>query len=210
MTRGRLLAVSAAAACLGLALLLGLAGLDALRWRGQLERGDVAFAAAPVPPRSWAAETRLPAGLTRSLLGVGDDLSFREAVRRFGLATPWQPARSPHDLALRSEAEAALARIERGGGDRAQRAHAALLRGILSFEEARADSQQAGVLLRRALVEFRVAARLAPADEDAKADVELVLRLLQEASDSASAGGGGERPNVVASGAGAATSGSGY
>ncbi len=66
------------------------------------------------------------------------------------------------------------------------------------------------MLLRRALVEFRAAARLAPAGEDAKADVELVLRLLQEASNGASAGGGGERPNVFASGAGAATSGSGY
>jgi len=208
VTRGRLLAV-ASASCLGLALLLGLAGLDALRWRGQLERGDVAFSAAS-PPRSWAAETRLPAGLTRSLLGVADDLSAREAVRRFDIATPWRPARSQHDLALRSEAEAALARIERGGGDAAQRAHAALLRGILSFEEARGDQQQAGVLLRRALVEFRTAARLDPAGDDARADVELVLRLLQEAAEGASAGGGGERPNIVASGAGAATSGSGY
>ncbi len=209
MTRGRLLA-AAAVASLGLALVLGLAGLDALRWRGQIERGDVAFSVGPAPPRSWAAETRLPAGLTRSLLGVGDDVSLREAVRGFMVATPWQPARNSHELALRSEAEAALARIERGDGHRAQRAHAALLRGILSFEEARADSQQAGVLLRRALVEFRTAARLAPASEDARADVELVLRLLQEAADSTSAGGGGERPNVVASGAGAATSGSGY
>lgn len=210
MTRGRILAAALAAVCLCLATVLALAGLDALGWRGHIERGDVAFASSPGQPRSWAPETTLPAAITRSLLGVGDDLAFRSAVRRFRLSAPWRPARSAHDLALRSQAESDLARVERDGGDGARSAQAALLRGVLAFEEARGDSQQAPVLLRRALVQFRTAARLDPGSEDAKANVELVLRLLQEASTGSSAGGGGERPNIVGSGAGAASSGSGY
>lgn len=208
MTRHRILA-AASVLSLAVASALFLAGIDALRWRGQVERGDVVFASAPQLPRSWVPETSLPVGVTRSLLGVDDDLAFRAAVRHFRVSRPWEPAQSAHDLALRGQAEAELARVG-GSGASTRRAYAALLRGILAFEEARGDSQQAGVLLRRALVQFRAATRLDPGSEDAKADVELVLRVLEEAAKGASAAGSGERPNTVASGAGAATSGSGY
>jgi hypothetical protein len=65
------------------------------------------------------------------------------------------------------------------------------------------------VLLRRAAASFRDAIRRDPSYEDAKFNLELTLRLLQQGG-APSGGGGGGRTDTPASGAGAASTGRGY
>jgi hypothetical protein len=199
---GGLVAIAAAAALLVLAL-------DVLRWRGHVEAADLRFAAATGNTAMWEPETVLPVGASRSLLALEDDLAYRRVVQRFRTSRIGLPARELNDVARKGRVEAELARLERAGGDPHRGSLVANLQGALAFEEAREDSGQSAVLLRRSLGSFRKAIRLDGGNEDAKYNLELVLRLLQQVENESGPGGGGQR-GTVGSGAGAATGGSGY
>ncbi|MBA2475527.1 MAG: hypothetical protein H0V40_06185 [Actinobacteria bacterium] len=210
MSRRRLLGLAAVVAALAGAVVLTLLGLDALRWRGHLDEADQQFARAPGGSSLWEPDLRLPAGLTRRLLGVEDDLRYRRALQSFRLSRPTLPPRELADVARRSRAETELARTGRREQDAARRSQLATLRGALTFEEARGDEGQAAVFLRRSITDFREAIRLDPRNEDARYDLELVLRLLRNVESESGGGGGGERGDTPASGAGAASEGGGY
>ena len=90
MTGRRLAGAGAAVVLLVLAALLGLLALDVLRWGTHMSEHDVALAAAPTV-QGLEPETRLPAGISRRLLGVGDDLEFRQALQLFRLSRPGLP-----------------------------------------------------------------------------------------------------------------------
>jgi len=207
--RGAVAATAVVVALAGSFVLVALAA-DLLRWSNELERGDAVFAAG-VPPQQaeWEPETTLPAGVSRSLLAVGDDLAYRGAVRRFWLSRPRQPIRVFADVTRRTGAEREVARVAEQDASPARRAHLAILRGALLLEEARASPVQRGVFVRRAITEFKRAATLEPGNEDALYDLELALRLLRR-SGSAPGEGGASRSPLPAPGAGAATSGSGF
>jgi hypothetical protein len=199
---GGLVAIAAAAVLLVLAL-------DVLRWRGHVEAADLRFAAVAGDARMWEPETLLPVGVSRSLLALEDDLAFRRAVQRFRVSRIGQPSRDLNDVARKGRVETELARLERTGADPHRGSLVANLQGALAFEEAREDSGQSTVLLRRSLGSFRKAIRLDGGNEDAKYNLELVLRRLQRAANEGGPGGGGQR-GTVGSGAGAATGGTGY
>jgi hypothetical protein len=200
---GGLLAIAASVALFVLAL-------DVLRWRNHVEAADLRFAAGAGTAGMWEPDTILPAGTSRSLLALDDDLDHRRAVQRFRVSRVGEPARSQDDVARRGRLEAELARLDRSDPDAARRSRVANLQGALALELARDDQGQQAVLLRRSADGFRRAVRLDPANEDAKYNLELVLRLLEQAENDASAAGGGERGDTEGSGAGAATSGTGY
>lgn len=205
-------ALAAAAVVLALACSLVLVALaaDLLRWDRELERGDAVFAAgAPVRQAAWEPETTLPAGVSRSMLAVGDDLAYRGAVRRFWLSRPREPLREFADVTRRSGAEREVARVADQDASAVRRAHLAILRGALLLEEARASSVQREVFVRRAISEFKRAATLDPGNEDALYNLELALRLLRRAGSTQGEGGASRAP-LPAPGAGAATSGSGF
>ncbi len=206
----RALALPLALAALAAAAFLVVLGIDVLQWRGDLKRADLRFEAAAGNSDMWRSDTRLPVGLSRGLLDVDDDIEFREVLQQFALARVREQPRDQRDLAKRGAVETELARAGELplGGDR--RSRLANLSGALSFEEARFDEAQRATFLRRSLAEFREAIQLDPGNEDAKYNLELVLRLIQSAANESSAGGGGARGDTQASGAGAASSGSGY
>jgi hypothetical protein len=199
---GGLVAIAAAAALFVLAL-------DVLRWRGHVEAADLRFAARTGDAGMWEPETLLPARASRALLQLEDDLEYRRAVQRFRVSRIGLPARELTDVARRGRVEAELARLERDDGHPHRRSLVSNLQGALAFEEAREDSGQSAVLLRRSLGSFRRSIRLDPGNDDAKYNLELVLRLLQRLGDESGPGGGGRR-GTIGSGAGAATGGSGY
>jgi hypothetical protein len=200
---GGVLAIAAAVALFVLAL-------DVLRWRGHLDAADLRFAASSGDAAMWEPETVLPTGVSRSLLALEDDLAYRRAVQRFRVSRIGQPAREQNDVARKGRVEAELARLDRTDGDERRRSLVANLQGAVAFEEARDDSGQAAVLLRRSLQSFRRAIARDPGNEDAKYNLELVLRLLERVENESGPGGGGERGDTRGSGAGAATAGSGY
>ena len=168
------------------------------------------YAAGTGAPRMWEPVDMWLPGATRTLLGVEDDVELRRALQRFRLARVRQAPRTQQEVNLRSAVEADLARLGRGGGNTGQKSLAAVLRGALAFEEARLGGEQPTIFLRRSLTAFREAIRLDPSNEDAKYDVELVLRLLETVSGDASGGTGAQRGNVTARGAGSGSSGTGF
>jgi hypothetical protein len=204
------LIVAGGIAAIALAFVLLVLALDVLRWRGQLDAADLRFDAASGNAAMWQPETILPTHVSRSLLALGDDVAYRRAVQRFRVSRIGQPAREQADVARKGRVESELARLDRGDVDARRRSLVANLQGVLAFEEARDDEGQRAVLLRRSLESFRRAIALDGRNDDAKYNLELVLRLLQQAENDSGPGAGGQRGDVRGSGAGAATSGSGY
>lgn len=204
------MALPLALAAVAAAAFLVVLGLDVLRWGDDLERADLRYEAVAGERDMWQADTILPAALSRDLLDVEEDVQFREVLQQFALARVRETPRDQRDLAKRGAVETELARLGEQplGGPRLSRL--ANMSGALSFEEARFDEGQRATFLRRSLAEFREAIQLDPANEDARYNLELVLRLIQSVEQESGAGGGGARGDTQASGAGAATSGSGY
>lgn len=206
----RPVALALAVVATAVAAFLVVLGLDVLSWRGDMERADLRFEAVAGERDMWRADTILPAGLSRELLDVDEDIAYREVLQQFGIARVRQPVRDQRDLARRGAVETQLAQIGEEPLGPERLSMLANLSGALAFEEARFDEGQRATFLRRSLAEFREAIKLDPANEDAKYNLELVLRLIVNAQNESSAGGGGARGDTQASGAGAATSGSGY
>ena len=206
----RVVAILGAVACFVLAGVLLLTALDVARWQSALESGDVRYRAAPQEDDLWQPAQTVPFGAAESLLGVDDDVDFREALRALRLAGVAQAESSDPRLALRrSEARSLMAAIAEGDADRWRRSRAMTLLGVISFASALSDSQDQESLQRDALARFRGAIELDPDNDEAKANLELALRRDAEAGES----GGGDDPTPGgqgARGAGAGEAGGGY
>src|SRR5262249_8471393 len=79
LRRGRLLLAVAALAVAAVAAVLA---SDLRAWNEAVAAGDRTFAVHPAQAR-WNPATVLPAGLSRDLLGISDDLDYRHAVQAF-------------------------------------------------------------------------------------------------------------------------------
>lgn len=207
MTGGRLAAGTAVVLLFAAALALAVLAADVARTERALEQGDARFGAVAGRGGMWEADTILPAGVARSVLGVDDDLAYRTAMQRFRLSRPRRPVEQFSQLAVRAGADRALARAAQDESDPRRRSSLHNLRGALALEEARLGSDSAPPI-RRAVTQFRLAAELDPGNADAQYNLELALRLL--ARSGTTSGGSGERASTPASGAGSGTSGSGY
>lgn len=202
------LGAAAVVALLLTAVALLVVAADVLRWERALDRGDAAFTSGAVREAAWDAETTA-GGAARSLLGVGDDLAYRAAVRRFWLSGPRQPIREFADVTRRTGAEREVARVAELESDPRRRAQLAIFRGALLLEEARNSPAQRDVFVRRAIGEFRRAASADPTNEAALYNLELALRLLRRGGNDSDSGQNSRSP-LPAPGAGAATSGGGF
>lgn len=206
----RLATIVGAVACFALAGIVLLTALDVARWQGALRSGDVRYRAAPQEEDLWQPGQTIPFGLGAALLGVEDDVRFREALRTLRLAGVAQVESSDPRLALRrSEARSLIAAIAESDSDPRRRSRAMTLLGAISFASALSDSQDQDALQRDALARFRGAIELEPDNDEAKANLELALRRDAEAGES----GGGDDPTPGgqgARGAGAGEAGGGY
>jgi hypothetical protein len=202
--------IAGALVCFALAAVLTLLALDVARWRTAIEHGDVRYRVAPGERGLWESEETVPSHAARSLLGVEDDVAFREALRALGLAGIAAPDSSDPSLAVRrSEARAQVAAVAESDAEPSRRSRAMSLLGVLSFASAIAEPQDQGPLLQDALARFRSALELDPDNAEAKANLEVGLQREEEAGES----GGGQNPTPGgqgAQGAGAGQAGSGY
>jgi hypothetical protein len=169
---------------LGLAVFLGLTGFDVLRWRGQLDRGEVALAARSADPTIWEPHTVLPRAVSRSVLGAGEGVAYARAVQHYELA---RRSRGPGFLQNPVLPKAQFALLRFGQGDRpaSDRSHALTMYGVLLYGGLAAQDLSVVVVLDRTIDQFRKAIELDPDNAAAKYDLEHMLRLVQ-------ATGGGE------------------
>ena len=161
-----------------LATLAALVARDAAALQPGLDGSDLAVKAQPAAERLWKIDTRLP--YAKDALGVEDDLLYRRALRAF--AVDARRADNPYDFdrpAFRAEAQATLGSVERTRElSPAQRSKAATLQGVLTFDEATADPINGPALIRRALGDFERAVKIDPTNEEAKYNLEFLLRVL--------------------------------
>jgi hypothetical protein len=206
--RGLLLALAA----LALALATGLALLarDVGRWEDRLAEDDGQFQVTPGRRGLWRVETTLPAGTARSLLDLDDDLAFRRAVRLFRLGRPRDDATGHSEwTTLQNESRSQLARVLELDADPPRRSRAENLLGALDFAEGLRNPAGGAALLGRGAAHFARAIELDPADENAKVNLELVLRRQGQRPRSPAAGRG-DGSAQRGRGAGQSSSGSGY
>ena len=207
----RTVRIAAAIAALAAAVLLGLLALDVQRVADTFREDDLRFQRNPGEANLWVTEeeTRLPRDAAGRLLAVEDDRQFRSGVRFFRLSGLRSQSRSIEQSIFQQAAELDLSRVARTDANLRRRSTAANLRGVINLVEA-ATGDEPGELLRRSLAEFREAIRLDPANDEAKYNLELVLQIASETGAPEDEGGGGGRGDTPASGAGAASSGTGY
>lgn len=194
---------------LALAAFLAVLAVDVLRVEQRISADDVRFQRTPGEAALWKVDGILPGDLAWKGLQVADDVQYRSAVRFFRLSGLRSQSRTFEQGAFQQAAELELSRVGRGGLSRRQRSLAANLRGVLSLVEA-ATSDTPGQFLQRSLAEFREAIRLDEGNDDARYNLELVLQISSETSPDSDEGGGGARGDTPASGAGAASAGTGY
>jgi hypothetical protein len=175
------LALLGAAALLGLAVLLALLALDVRTWDRTIAAADARFKANPSPQGLWQASEVLPFEPARKLLDIEDDLEYRRGVRLFRLGQPREPVLGfPRLPGFRAQAEAVIGDVAEQEGGPARRARLLNLLGILALARAAEEDVQTANLLRESIAIFRRAIAMDPASEEAKTNLELVLRLRQE------------------------------
>jgi hypothetical protein len=209
--RRRAALAAGAVVCFGLAAVLVLMAVDATRWRAALPRDDVRYRAAP-EETLWHPSLLVPGDPARLVLGVGDDVRFREAVQSLRQGRLDLGFTSDPTLALpRAEAQSRLAKIAQGDGSAQRRARAIGLLGVISFAGSFYETRGQAELVAEAVSDFQAAIAIDPANDEAKANLEQALQRRKVLSALAGVGATDPTPGGAGSrGAGAANSGSGY
>ena len=196
-------------AALAAAAALAVFASDVLAAQSTMKRDDLRFRVSPDARGLWKVEGRTPS--LKSVLRLEDDLAWRVAAQRFQLSRARANiAYDPTRKSSRAETQAGMASAETHELTAGQSSALANFSAILAYEEAVGDPQNGPTLLRKSTDEFRRAIRLQPANEEAKFNLELLLRLVEseeeQRRDQAGAGTGGND----AVGASAAQGGTGY
>lgn len=207
MSRRDVTSLAAGVACLAAAAALALFARDVRAWPDTFRQGDALLRAQPGGARPWESPDRIAFRPAQRVLAVGDDVTFRRAVRLYELSdsSPFSAgsAGAPPSQAARR----LFLRIDRAQGDPKLRSRAANFLGVMTYNSGAfidaSFSRQAARLFRRAIL-------LDPANEEAKFNLELMMYTSPEQPSSGDSGGGGGRSQPDAGGAGLTPPGRGY
>jgi hypothetical protein len=156
--------------CLVLAVAAVLLARDTWHVHSALVDGDLRAAVTPVDQKTWSADTTVPFDLGSRLLGVRDDLAFRQLVARAHAVSA--PPANPQAQRRRAPIEEALA-VTESDPDHVRASEAANVLGVLYSSDPSLPGRPAA---EKALAEFTNAVRLDPNNETAKANLELLLQ----------------------------------
>lgn len=172
--------VAAVLALVGAVVLLLLA-LDVRRYEHRIAADDAALAANPARPNLWRPTQVIPFGAARGMLGISDDLAYRDGLRLFLLGRPWLfseliPVRVN---AYRDSAQAQLSEFVQHDPDTARRSRELNLLGVLSSVNVTPlDPAHRLNGLVRAALSYRDAILTDERDEAPKFNLEVSLRML--------------------------------
>jgi len=182
--RALALRAAGAAVCLAAAVILLLVALDARAWSSRFPADDLRYRRMPTAHGLWQPRELSPFHVDRSILGIGDDISYRKALREFRLGRPLEAIFEPQVTTHRVFAEIALTNVIRSTTDHARASQAANLLGVLGFAMATQDVGQRATFLNNAITAFRAAIALDQSNDDALFNLEYALDQLK---------GGGEQ-----------------
>ncbi|HEY3922077.1 MAG TPA: hypothetical protein VGL76_08175 [Gaiellaceae bacterium] len=170
--------VVAAVVLLALAVVAGLLAADLRSWRSAIESGDVRFAQQPAAAR-WQANTALPFDPAFHIIGLSGQLAFRRAEKRFVAVSAEGNGvdNGFRESAARGALETVLTRLARSS-DSFQASAADNLLGALTFLDSTQKGPSGPAPVERSEADFEAAVQANPANEDAKFNLELLLREL--------------------------------
>jgi len=200
----RAMKIAGAAVLIAVAVFAALLAGDVRSVPIAFTQGDAAYAVTP-HRATWVPSTRL-GGAATDLLGAGDDIAFRRALRLYRIteSTPNRLDTAVELQTLRSQAETALSASAHGP----HASQAETLLGILAFGESAAGAGSNGA--DAAISDFSNAVRADPTNLAAKFDLELMLRLTAAQGSRTGTGPGGSFGRGGRRGAGGGVPGTGY
>ena len=199
--------VAGAVACLALGILALLLAADVRSWDDALADGDAVYAATP-ERATWTPRTTL-GGLAGNLLDVDDDVAARRALQLYDrvAGTRLTFDNATRVQTARAEAQDALVAAAASGDER-RASQARTLLGILTFGR-NASSAEADQV-ESAIADFTDAIRADGSNDEAKYDLELLLRASAASGTRPGQGVGGGFGRGGRRGAGGGTPGKGY
>lgn len=201
--------VAIAAILLLLAVAAALLAADVRNWQTAVRTGDLRFTQSP-GYAEWTTSSLLPGDPARKLLGIGNQIAFRNAVKTFvtvaaageGFDNGYSESRE------RAAAEAVLTNLA-AGPDKERDSEADNLLGILAYTDSKQTGPYAPTPVERSESDFRSAVSLDPTNDDAKFNLEWLMRqLLAKGSRNGQSGGTGNAHKGHNGGGG--TAGKGY
>jgi hypothetical protein len=165
---------------LGLAAVFALLAADVRAWQGTVRRDDVRFNATHPVQGLWGSPATLPGDPAYHLLGLGDAISYRRALQNFWFSFVGVSHASTQDVTeTRVTTENQLQTLIDSASTAAERSRAANLLGVMTITTPTADSATQVQTLIRASAYFRQAIAADPTNYTAKANLELLLRLVR-------------------------------
>ena len=165
------------AACVVLSLFLVLLAVDVVRSRDALASGDDRYQTAPRDGSLWRPGALGASAITHEVLGVDDDLRFREAVRALRLSQRDDPTdSSPEAILRRARAQKLLQEVAASDADATRRSRAMSLLSVLLLSTPAADQEERATTQRVALATLQKAIEVDPSNDEAKYNLEVVLR----------------------------------
>jgi len=173
------LRAGAAAVCIGAAVMLVLLALDARAWSSRLPADDLRYRRDASASKLWSPHELSPFGIDRMVLGLGDDIAYRRALREFRIGRPLEPVFTTAATTHRVQAQIALTDVMATPGQATRASQAANLLGVLGFAMATQDTAQRETFLNNAITAFRQAIALDPGNDDALFNLEYALDQLK-------------------------------
>lgn len=177
VARGRALLLAAAVLGLAVAVIVALLAQDVRSWRNTLRDDAIRYAVSPSTQQQWTAPTYLPVGLSARLLGVAPDRRRLSALRFFALAETVDigSGATPRTESLLQTSEKALARVAQDPNP-ALASQAYTLLSVILFKDSKGTFVADVATYSAAISAMQNAVRVDPGNEQAEADLELLLR----------------------------------
>jgi hypothetical protein len=173
----RAVIVGAAAGCALLSLVFVLLAVDVVRSHEALASGDDSYTASPKDGGLWKPGALGASTLSHKVLGVDDDLRFREAMRALRLSQRDKPTdSSPEAILRRAKAQKLLQQVSSSDPDPRRRSRALSLLSVLMLSTPAADQEERATTQRVALANLQKAIETDPTNAEAKYNLEVVLR----------------------------------
>ena len=164
----------------GITVVLVLLALDVNAWKSTVSRDDLRFRALPTHTHLWKPSTTLPGDPASLLIGTGSTLQYRHALQYFWFSHVGNNPEVRQDApTLRADAQDKLQALMKHGANVHQRSAAANLLGVLVVTTPSIANDPSAITqtLTRSAEYFQEAIAIDPGNNDAKENLELVLRL---------------------------------
>ena len=166
--------------CIAVTVVLALLAVDVRAVRTTVERDDVQFRARPTHASLWHLQGVLPGNPAAGLIGASDTTAYRHALQFFWYSRIGANPQVHEDMpTIRAEAQQRLQDEMESAWSRHERSAAANLLGVLVVTTPAPASDRPLIrrILKRGAAYFQHAITLDPTNDDAKQNLELVLRV---------------------------------